>query len=196
MRDTLLWMVVGPHWQIYHCFRNNLICHVSQWSSLIWHGFLDVCFLGEHNNKHNGQANGNALSQAWVKNMTWFSAAHEQVWTMIGTKKKDPRKEQSDEKDGSGIFMYLVAGNGQLIVLLNRYWLFVCQSFRNHFHRTSTLLLSAPLQMRGNSSKVEIESHIESLGARNQLLISVHHPLSTVLCCVVQWACWSSRVEL
>jgi hypothetical protein len=27
-------------------------------------------------------------------------------------------------------------------------------------------------------------------------LISVHHPLSTVLCCVVQWACWSSRVEL
>jgi hypothetical protein len=31
---------------------------------------------------------------------------------MIGTKKKDPRKEQRDEKDGSGIFMYLVAGNG------------------------------------------------------------------------------------
>jgi len=67
---------------------------------------------------------------------------------MIGTKKKGPRKEQRDEKDGSGIFMYLVAGNGQLIVLVNCCWLFVCQFFRNRFHRTSTLLLSALLQMR------------------------------------------------
>jgi hypothetical protein len=105
---------------------------------------------------------------------------------MMSTKKKDPRKEQRDETVGSGTFMYLVAGNGQLIVLVNCCWLFVCQFFRNHFHRTSTLLLSALLQMRGSSSKVEIESHIESLIARNQLLISVHHPLSTVLCCIVQ----------